>query len=51
MFTFVGGAINWISKLQNIVALSTTEGEYISDSHACKEAIWMKGFLGEFGSV
>jgi hypothetical protein len=25
VFTLVGGAISWMSKLQNIVALSTTE--------------------------
>ena len=51
MFIFAGGAISWMSKLQNIVALSTTEAKYTSDSHACKKAIWMKGLLGEFGSV
>ena len=51
VFTFAGGAISWMSKLQNIVALSTIEEEYISASHACKEAIWLKGLLGEFGSV
>ena len=51
VFTLVGGAISWISKLQNIVALSTTEAEYIAASHACKEAIWLKGLLGELGKV
>ena len=51
VFTFAGGAISWMSKLQNIVALSTTEEDYISASHACKEAIWLKGLLGEFGRV
>eukprot|EP00253_Pinus_taeda_P004176 PITA_04176 len=43
VFTLSGGAINWMSKLQNIVALSTTEAEYIAASHASKEAIWLKG--------
>eukprot|EP00253_Pinus_taeda_P005443 PITA_05443 len=46
-----GGAISWMSKLQNIVALSTTEAEYIVASHACKEAVWLKGLLGEFGRL
>eukprot|EP00253_Pinus_taeda_P008225 PITA_08225 len=46
-----GGAISWMSKLQNIVALSTTEAEYIDASHACKEAVWLKGLLGEFGRL
>eukprot|EP00253_Pinus_taeda_P021514 PITA_21514 len=51
VFTLVGGAISWMSKLQNIVALSTTEAEYIAASHACKEAVWLKGLLGEFGRL
>eukprot|EP00253_Pinus_taeda_P018477 PITA_18477 len=46
VFTLAGGAISWMSKLQNIVALSTIEAEYITASHACKEAIWLKGLFG-----
>ena len=49
VFTFAGGPISWMSKLQSIVALSTTEAEYVSASHACKEAVWLKGLLGELG--
>eukprot|EP00253_Pinus_taeda_P013377 PITA_13377 len=48
VFTLAGGAISWMSKPQNIVALSTTEAEYNAASHACKEAVWLKGLLGEF---
>eukprot|EP00253_Pinus_taeda_P014092 PITA_14092 len=51
VFTLAGGAISWMSKLQNIVGLSTTEAEYIAASHACKEAIWLKGLFGEFGRL
>eukprot|EP00253_Pinus_taeda_P027761 PITA_27761 len=51
VFTLVGGAISWMSKLQNIVALSTTEAEYIAASHACKEAMSLKGLCGEFGRL
>eukprot|EP00253_Pinus_taeda_P035648 PITA_35648 len=51
VFTLAGGAIRWISNLQNIVALSTTEAEYIAASHACKEVIWLKGLFGEFGRL
>ena len=51
VFTLVGGAISWISKLQNIVSLSTTEVEYIATSHACKEEVWLKGLFGEFGRL
>ena len=49
VFTLPGGPISWMSKLQSIVALSTTEAEYVSASHACKEAVWLKGLLGEIG--
>jgi hypothetical protein len=38
-------------KLQNTITLSTTKEQYIVVSHACKEAIWLKGILGEFGKV
>jgi hypothetical protein len=48
VFTLAGGSISWMSKLQNIVALSTKEAEYVAASHACKEAVWLKGLFGEF---
>jgi hypothetical protein len=51
VFTLAGGAISWMSKLHNIVALSTIEAEYVVVSHACKESIWLKGLLGEFGRM
>ena len=50
-FTLEGGAISRMSKLQNIVALSTTEAEYVAASHDCKEAVWLKGLFGEFGRI
>ena len=40
-----------MSKLENIVALSTTEVEYIAAPHACKEEVWLKGLFGEFGRL
>ena len=51
VFTLVGGEISWMLKLQATVGQSTIEAKYIIVSHACKEAIWLKGFLGEFGKV
>ena len=40
-----------MSKLQDTVALSTTEDECIAASHACKEAIWLRGLLREIGRL
>jgi hypothetical protein len=51
VFTLVGGAISWMSKIQNIVSLSTTEAKYVVASHACKEIVWLKGLFGEFGRM
>jgi hypothetical protein len=39
----------WSSKLQPIVALSTTEAEYIAAVEAGKEIMWMRNILKEFG--
>jgi hypothetical protein len=41
------GAATWSSKKQSIVALSSTESEYIGQTHVLKEVIWMRQFLGE----
>ena len=39
VFTLTGGAISWMSKLQETIALSTIEVEYIISSYAWKEVI------------
>jgi hypothetical protein len=44
-----GGAVSWSSRLMPILALSTTEAEYISAVEAAKEMIWMRQLLSEFG--
>ena len=46
-FYFCRGAISWSSKKQHIIALSSTEVEYIAQTHAAKEALWLRGFLAE----
>ena len=51
VFTLASGAISWMSKLQEIVSLSTTKVEYIVVSHPFKQAIWLKGLLGEIGRL
>lgn len=49
IFTLYGTTISWKSSLQSVVALSTTEAEYIALTEGIKEAIWLKGILSEFG--
>jgi len=49
VFTLSSCAISWKVTLQSIVALSTTEAEYMVVIEAVKEAIWLRGLLGEFG--
>ena len=51
VFTLAGGAISWRLKLQETIALSTTEAEYIAASHACKDAIWLRGLLRDIGRL
>ncbi|CAM8943782.1 unnamed protein product [Rhodiola kirilowii] len=46
-FTWAGNCISWKSQLQSIVALSSTEAEYIAATEAVKEAIWLKGIVKE----
>ena len=43
------GAVSWSSKLQPLVALSTTEAEHISAVEAGKEILWMRQLMGELG--
>jgi hypothetical protein len=46
-FHFGNGAISWSSKKQYIIALSSTEAEYIAQTHAAKEALWLRTFINE----
>ncbi|XP_042029929.1 secreted RxLR effector protein 161-like [Salvia splendens] len=49
VFNLYGTTISWKSGLQHVVALSTTEAEYIAMTEAVKEAIWLKGIHEDFG--
>ena len=44
-------AISWSLKKQHVVALSSTEAEYIVQTHAAKEVLWLHSFLRELRSV
>jgi hypothetical protein len=50
VFTITGRVISWVSKLQTVIALSTTEAEYMVATQACKEATWMRKLMEEFGT-
>eukprot|EP00253_Pinus_taeda_P019132 PITA_19132 len=41
VFNLFGGAFGWMSKKQFVVALSTTEAEYMVATHPSKEAVWL----------
>jgi hypothetical protein len=43
------GVTSWSSKRQSIVALSTTEAEYVAATSAGAESIWMEQLLDELG--
>ena len=48
-FLMHGGAISWSSKMQAVIALSSTEAEYIAGTHTAKEAKWLTMLLSEIG--
>ena len=49
VFTVGEGAISWKAELQETVALSTTEAEYIAAVEASKEELWLKSLVELFG--
>ena len=49
VFTVQGGCVSWKANLQKVVALSSTEAEYMAATEAIKEAIWLKGLTKELG--
>jgi len=46
-FIINGGAVSWSSQKQELITLSTAEAKYIATTHAAKEAIWLRNFIGE----
>ena len=47
VFTIGGRAVIWISKLQQVVAISTMEVEYVAATEASKEMIWLQRCMEE----
>ena len=50
VFILNGGAITWASRLQQTVAASTTEAEYMAAAFAIKEALWLRKILSDLGA-
>lgn len=40
-----GGAVSWLSQRQKVVALSTTEAEYMACADASRHLSWLHSFL------
>jgi hypothetical protein len=51
VFNLFGGEISWMRKRQVVVALSTTEVEYMAATHENKEALWLHRFFSGIGFV
>jgi hypothetical protein len=49
VFKMFGGEISWMSKRQVVIALSTTEVEYMAATHGRKEAVWMQRLCSGIG--
>ena len=47
VFTLSEGPVCWRSTLQSLVAMSTTEAEYMAVAKAVKEALWLKRLVKE----
>ncbi|GJX88498.1 retrovirus-related pol polyprotein from transposon TNT 1-94 [Tanacetum coccineum] len=48
-FLVQGCVVSWKAMLQHVVALSTTEAEYMAFTGAVKKSIWLRGLLEELG--
>ena len=47
LFRVGSGTVTWSSKKQSIIALSSTEAEYIAQTSAAKEALWLRSYWKE----
>jgi hypothetical protein len=49
VFIIGGAAVSWSSRLQQTVAVSTAEAEYMAAAACVKEAVWIRTLLDAFG--
>lgn len=47
VFTLAGGPIDWKSKRQDTIAMSTMDAEYIAAGAAATMAIWIRNFIND----
>ena len=48
MFTIAECVISWKAELQDIIAISTIEVEYMAAVEASEEALWLRGLIETF---
>ena len=51
MFTVPECVISWKAELQDTIALSTTEAEYMAAVEASKKALWLRGLVETFSII
>ncbi|KAF7334226.1 Transcription factor [Mycena sanguinolenta] len=51
LFLFDGAPIAWSSRKQALIALSTTEAEYIAAASAAREITWLRNLVGELSDI
>ncbi|KAI3635416.1 hypothetical protein MIR68_006550 [Amoeboaphelidium protococcarum] len=49
VFKLSDSPVSWSSKLQNVVALSSCESEYIALANSAKEAMWLRQLMKDIG--
>ena len=47
LLMMAGGAVSWSSRIQTIVAQSTTEAEFVAGSESGRELCWLRNFLAD----